>query len=385
MRILHLASFNGNIGDMANHNGIYKLFKKYVSNDVEFIPLEIREFYKSWNIRKYDDELIDYINTYDAFVIGGGNFWDIKWDYSQTGTTIDFSIERFEKIKCPVIFNGLGVDLSYEANYLENTKKFKKFFEYIVKKNNTVVSVRNDDSVNFLRDIISKEALDETYIIPDGGFFTEASQYYHPEIPKDKKIIALNTAKDRFEERWDKKIFSYEEYCMEMGEVIDEIVGEDESIHLVIVPHIPSDMEACYDILRNVNDKIVRNNITVAPCLNGENTPGDYIVDLYRRSDLVLGARYHANICAIAMERPSIAIISLQEIMELHKNIGLENRVVYVNKGSFKKDLLEKIREMLVNSDIYEQEAMHLQTKFEEDIIPYFQSIKTLLKQTDDR
>ena len=44
IRALHLASFNGNIGDIANHVGFWNLFKKYVTNDVEVTYLEIREY-----------------------------------------------------------------------------------------------------------------------------------------------------------------------------------------------------------------------------------------------------------------------------------------------------------------------------------------------------
>lgn len=75
MKALHLASFNGNIGDIANHRGFYNMFCKYVDKKVEFVPLEMREFYRSWNIRKYDEEFINYINTFDVFIIGGGSFF----------------------------------------------------------------------------------------------------------------------------------------------------------------------------------------------------------------------------------------------------------------------------------------------------------------------
>ena len=93
IRALHLASFNGNIGDIANHVGFWNLFKKYVTNDVEVTYLEIREYYKSWNLRQFDDSFADLVNRYDLLVIGGGNFFDVKWDYSTTGTTLNISDE----------------------------------------------------------------------------------------------------------------------------------------------------------------------------------------------------------------------------------------------------------------------------------------------------
>lgn len=112
IRALHLASFNGNIGDIANHVGFWNLFKKYVTNDVEVTYLEIREYYKSWNLRQFDDSFADLVNRYDLLVIGGGNFFDVKWDYSTTGTTLNISDEILRKIHIPIVFNGLGVDYS---------------------------------------------------------------------------------------------------------------------------------------------------------------------------------------------------------------------------------------------------------------------------------
>ena len=49
-------------------------FKKYVTNDVEVTYLEIREYYKSWNLRQFDDSFADLVNRYDLLVIGGGIF-----------------------------------------------------------------------------------------------------------------------------------------------------------------------------------------------------------------------------------------------------------------------------------------------------------------------
>ena len=44
MKILHLASFTGNIGDNANHSGFRYWFEKY-NDEAEWTELEIREFY----------------------------------------------------------------------------------------------------------------------------------------------------------------------------------------------------------------------------------------------------------------------------------------------------------------------------------------------------
>ena len=131
IRALHLASFNGNIGDIANHVGFWNLFKKYVTNDVEVTYLEIREYYKSWNLRQFDDSFADLVNRYDLLVIGGGNFFDVKWDYSTTGTTLNISDEILRKIHIPIVFNGLGVDYSPNMCLAKVKDCFGSFIKYL--------------------------------------------------------------------------------------------------------------------------------------------------------------------------------------------------------------------------------------------------------------
>ena len=97
MKILHVASFNGNIGDFANHSGFRKCLNNYIGEQIEYTNLEIREFYKSWNLRKFDNDFVDLANQFDLLVFGGGNFFEMCWDYSSTGTTIDLSEEILKK------------------------------------------------------------------------------------------------------------------------------------------------------------------------------------------------------------------------------------------------------------------------------------------------
>ena len=50
MKILHIASFNGNIGDNAHHNGFRKNFSEIIGvRNLIWDELEIRKFY--WNCK----------------------------------------------------------------------------------------------------------------------------------------------------------------------------------------------------------------------------------------------------------------------------------------------------------------------------------------------
>ena len=90
IRVLHIASFTGNIGDNANHMGFRPWFEKVSSVSVSWDNLEIREFY--WKERKWDMDFVDLANSYDLVVIGGGNYFELWVEDSPTGTSIIFLV-----------------------------------------------------------------------------------------------------------------------------------------------------------------------------------------------------------------------------------------------------------------------------------------------------
>ena len=106
--VLHLASFAGNIGDLANHAGARRMLAERLGFALEFTDLEIREFY--WKQRSFDDAFVEYANGFDLLIIGGGNYFELWVDHSATGTSIDITPERLAKLKVPTLFFALGVD-----------------------------------------------------------------------------------------------------------------------------------------------------------------------------------------------------------------------------------------------------------------------------------
>ena len=67
IRVLHLASFLGNIGDLINHAGAYRMFDQYIDYKFKIETMEIREFY--WKKRAFDADFIDYAKL-DKIIIG---------------------------------------------------------------------------------------------------------------------------------------------------------------------------------------------------------------------------------------------------------------------------------------------------------------------------
>ncbi len=377
MKAVHLASFNGNIGDIANHAGFWNLFRKYVTDGIEVTYLEIREYYKSWHLRKFDDTFADMVNEYDLLVMGGGRFFDVKWEYSRTGTTIDLPESILEKIRIPIVINGMGVDYSPENCSEDIKNRFGAFIRYLDSRKETVVSVRNDNSLQVLKRHFLGNTPRNVIEIPDGGFFTKAGDYSHPEIPANKTIVSINVANDRINDRWG-NIEAYKLYCEEFGKFIDKVLEHSE-VHFVFVPHIPSDIQAVYDILQFVPDHHRRRNITVAPYLNGLNTPGDYLVDIYKKSVVTIGMRYHANICSIAMGTPTIGIVTLEQHKDLYRNIGAADRLFNVREVPFSDALYDKLFSVIRDKENYIEQNKQIVSMLEMDSVAYYKRIRELL------
>ena len=86
MKVLHLASFDGNIGDNANHSGFRPWLERIAARPLEWHDLEIRSFY--WKERRFDQDFAAYANEFDLIVIGGGNYFELWVEGSATGTSI---------------------------------------------------------------------------------------------------------------------------------------------------------------------------------------------------------------------------------------------------------------------------------------------------------
>lgn len=385
MKVLHVASFNGNIGDHANHNGFRNSMERYVSSQIQYTNLEIREFYKSWGIRKFDSCFIDYANTHDLLVFGGGNFFELCWDYSVTGTTIDMTFDVLNQIKSPIIFNGMGIDDKNGLVNPSNIKKFDLFLKEITSSSKCLLTVRNDGSKDIAEKYYDSTVTKRIFKVPDGGFFTIPKEYDHPELPEGYKLIAINVAGDaaniRFSADETSDRISEQQFIIEMSLYMNKILEMNDNIFFIFTPHIVKDYSIIAKLMDNIKDIYVRRRIAVAPCLNGNITDGDYIIDIYKKCNLTIGMRYHSNVCSIGVNTPSIGIVNFTKHKLLFHDIGMYDRVVESDMPNFSERLLSKSMEFLKEEQSKKEENQLLLKRLNKENKDYFGKIKELLIQ----
>lgn len=360
LRVLHIASFIGNIGDTANHIGTKYLRDKFLDFEFDITEKEIRGFYwGEWNFNSH--EFIKEANQFDLVVIGGGNYFELWVSNSETGTSINLGLNYIKQIKTPILFYALGCDLG-QGTKEENVDKFKVFLDYLTTDSRYFVSVRNDGALFNIRSLYETRYDGKISELPDGGFFTQVKNIEHFEIEKDKKNIIINFAGDMSDIRFPNNPgeISYESFIKSFAEMIGHLSIEyKDNLNIIFVPHIFKDLKTIYDVLDKMNDKIRRNSIKVAPYLTGEKGH-DYIFSLYNQSDLVIGMRFHSNVCGYGLKKNVIGLVNYVQIENLYNNIE-SNQFIDVRKEGFSKELKNMIIDHLTNNDKY--------TKLSESIV----------------
>lgn len=350
MKILHLASFSGNIGDNANHSGFRPWLESVANCKAEWTELEIREYY--WKERKFDDSFVELVAGFDLLVIGGGNYFELWVGSSATGTSIDIPLDVFARIKIPIFFNALGCD---EGQGVTDASlgKFTRFLELLVGSSQYMVTVRNDGAMKTLRKHMPAALTEKVSVIPDGGFFLDFMESEASYLTPSKKRIGINLASDMAEIRF--KNFGdtngYERFCDEFAKMLEALAEEDPEIHYFFFPHIFRDLTIVADVISRLGDRLRRTRVSSAPYVTGAEG-AKYIFGLYRQCHLFLGMRFHANVCAMSMGIPTIGLCNYPQIDFLYEEIDYPDGCFNVRDPGFSIHLKKKIFASLGGSQL---------------------------------
>ncbi|MGI6684015.1 MAG: polysaccharide pyruvyl transferase family protein [Bacillota bacterium] len=375
IKALHVASFNGNVGDNANHNGFRNRLKEIINATILYTEIEMREFYQSWGLRDFNsEEFIRLCNKHDVIIIGGGNFFELKWEYSYTGTTVNISNETLEKINSPIFFNALGCDL-YKGSTKKTIDNFKSFINRLTKSDKYFISVRNDGSYETIVNILGQDNAKKIHKAFDGAFHLKIKNFNYQEINNKYKAIGINIVSDMKDIRFENNNgITYKEFIKIFSELINKFFEKHKDYQMVLFPHIYSDLDAICDIMSNIRDIYRRTRIVVAPCLTGTGSE-EYIFGLYKKCDFIMGMRFHSNVCAIAQNIPTIALSSYKKIDDLYSELCLSDRVVRVNKKGFEQDLIQLINYTILNKEAVTEKYRRINLKINLDSKEYYNSV----------
>lgn len=328
--VLHIASFVGNIGDNASHIGLSNILRKFFPNYKES-RLEIRRFYKNYTFSDklaFDDSFVEYANSFDLLLIGGGGFLDYWVPNSATGTTIDISKEVFEKLKVPTLICSVGC-IPHREVPEGNEEKFKSFITQILSKKNVKLLLRNDGSKEVLNRIGAGNGYNSIPTILDNGFFFNVNEGLCFNM-LNNKYIAINTTLDQLDMKSNSNIQVDKDFVSkELAGYIHSII-EKTDYHIVMIPHIYDDIKAFQILLKDINDFYIRTRIHLAPYTQGD-FGCELLFSIYKNAEYSVGMRFHANVCNLAMNKPVSGLAVLDRINYVHNYIGNSASVIDVS------------------------------------------------------
>lgn len=387
MKVLHLGAFRGNSGDLFSHYAFQSMFRSNIDVDATFTKVELREFYRNARLRDFDDRFLDEINRHDLFIIGGGQFFDARWNYSYTGTTLNFSPQFLEMIRCPVIVNGVGY-AEPRANMLppeemaEIFDKFKWFLETVSKKE-WLLTLRNDGSYGRIEQRFGRELADLFSVVPDNGFY-----FGHDVMPYRFDdfcpTVGLNIANDQFKEAGDSGAF-IDLLNADMAAVIDSLITQ--GTRIILLPHMPRDLDVIHKLYCLLGEKAFRFNVCVAPYNPQDENAARQLVSYYKACDVVVTMRFHANVISIANSIPSVGlavegIVSDERIRALYDDVGLSKFCMPIghNNHNTAQTVLEKIEQTKSCRREYKERSKVAMDRIEKMRRAYIQNIKKYLQ-----
>lgn len=333
LRVLHLASFAGNIGDLANHAGARRMLAEQLGYTLEFTDFEIREFY--WKQRSFDDAFVEYANSFNLLIIGGGNYFELWVDHSATGTSIDITPERLARLTVPTVFFALGVDTG-QGYSAQSAQRFSTFMATALGRRDMFVCVRNDGSSRALREVLGEGTAGRIPTMPDGGFFADPAGCRPAQ--GDSGRIGINIAGDMLERRFDRGL-STEEFLRELAGACRDLMDARPELRIELMPHIWRDSALIAQLLPMIPDPYMRRRVAVGRLEPGETGLAGFLQS-YRGFDLVLGMRFHANVCPIGMGVPARGLLNYPQVERLYEELELGGRLVDVRDAGFGKRLV---------------------------------------------
>jgi polysaccharide pyruvyl transferase WcaK-like protein len=340
MKVLHVASFRGNIGDNANHAGFRPWLAQLAGQDIEWQEFEIRDVYRK--TRAFDMTFAAEANGADLVVIGGGNYFELWVKDSPTGTSISIPDDVLDAIKTPIFINALGVDDA--QGYTDETLgRFRKFLARLLTSPQYLVSVRNDGAMGSLKRHISDLPLDKVLHLPDGGFFSSYKAAPHRSGPR----LGINLAGDMLEQRFPGgDLLTYQGFLAELAEALATLWHELPNLHITLFPHIFRDLSVCADLLALLPDQLRRDQVRVAAYDSGATAATEAFGE-YLACNLVLAMRFHSNVVPIAHGIPTLGLHCYEQVKRLYDELESPGSATKVNEPGFGAHLAAHARDVL--------------------------------------
>ncbi len=327
VRTLHIASFAGNTGDGAMHDGAYRTRAQDIGQHFTYERIEIRDFIH-WGLRRFDETFLDLSKTADLVLFGGNSIFQMWRDNTASGTYFDFTPDFLLQLRCPVVFYGIGCDATRGVHPLA-IKRMRSFLDHCSDPERFLYSLRNDGSREIVEQAVGVEYASRMPVIPDGGLFARPDT----AAPKARNYVIVNLAGDMPDIRFGTDDLSGQTFARALAKRVEALLLARPDVDVMFAPHVYSDIKLIADCLGRLDDKLRRTRIEVAPYQVDEHA-WSRVFALYRGASAVLSMRFHGSIVPIGLGVPTVGLSSHHKLAGLFAGLSLENQCVRLESGS---------------------------------------------------
>ena len=316
MRILHIASFEGNIGDCVSHEGLQVIlsdcFETFTIDKVE-----IRNFYQNASLNKqyFDAGFIETCNSYDLTIIGGGGYLECNHDASQTGTTFDIDISLLDKLIKPLIFSSIGC---FPVHFISeaNRAKFDAFLAAIMRNPLTTIMLRNDGSYEYVT-ASDQPHFDSFAVTLDNGYFCQPPE--KQTLPKPHRpYIAINFGYDQIAKQIaaSQTYDDWDGFCADLGDQIQKLSRAHPEFSYLLVPHTPQDIYGFAILMKHLPDDFLRYHLRVSElALSAERLA--YVKEIYANASLSVCGRLHSHVLGVLCSKRVLSLAPIGRVANL--------------------------------------------------------------------
>ncbi|HHV49591.1 MAG TPA: polysaccharide pyruvyl transferase family protein [Rhodocyclaceae bacterium] len=359
IRTLHIASFQGNLGDSAMHDGAYRTRAEDCPLPFAYTQQEVREFFH-WGNRRFDEAFIHHLNTFDLAIFGGMVGYELWRNDTVSGMRFDIAPELLDKVRIPVVFYGLGCDATRGMMQAPTRDKCQRFLDAAYRRG-ILLSLRNDGSRQILEENLGVDYVAPMPVIPDCGLFAHPAPVRTAMLYPAQKLVAINLAGDIPDIRFS-TAGNEEAFARKICEISCALLDAEADVRVVFVPHVHADLSLIVKVLERMPDKHRRLHVSVAPYLTGcGNWPE--IFDIYRQAHLVIGMRFHACVVAIGQGTPTLGIATHHKVSGFFESMDLPGSCISPNGEAWAERLIEQAFDMLANTERQREQIISRHTQ----------------------
>lgn len=351
--LVHLANFNStNIGNGALICGLETTVE-------EDSPVGIRWCREPWDdytfgLIDFDESFVEKVNAADGLIVGGAVTFNGR-DYNRrTGTRFELPLEMWSRLKKPVVFYGLSYR-HWQGQTYHHLDKLTWTLERILSMPNMILSVRNDGTKKWLKNMTGIDSA-EIMEIPDSAIFVNGDDHAnYPELMNDSKNIMVSfndeDADYRYDERYSVEGVSNRSRDHVIGQLVSAVerLADEYSVNLILCPHYFDDYRMMSAFLERIRPRLAHQRMVSTGLCRVKDTGLFY--GRYKRADLSISMRVHSMSPCIGLGTPMVAYSTQGRMTEFMDRIGLGSQTVDAFALGAGNDLFTCARSSLENGE----------------------------------